>query len=146
MKTHILIQEVIAGLLVLSIQTSSFAEPSYREPSEQQMQDALERAALERGGRRIGRGKIVSENRIAGMMYEVMAFEKLGCEPLSGGPGYLCTYKITSRTQVYSNDGSARGDKQADAWNRLMPTGRGITNTQTRRFLKGKNGWTATMD
>lgn len=150
MRASMLVRGIWTGLFVLSTQTPCFAGPPYAEPTEKEMQNALERAMEQRGGTRRGPGEVVTENPINGWSMKITQFEKLGCEPASSGPGYFCTYSASSKVKAYSNEGTAAGDRHAEGVNtllRLFQSGREETGgTSTRRFLKGKSGWIASME
>lgn len=118
------------------------------EPTEAEMKEALLKGMEERGGKRTADDSIEVNNAIAGSIVKIERFEKLGCAPVTYGVGYACIYKATTSMSVRSNDGTSDGDRQAKVWNILLG-GMGAkyaTATATRRFVRGKNGWTIIDD
>lgn len=149
-RARMLTHGIYVGLFILGLQTPCAAGPPYAEPSEKDMQEALERSMEQRGASRRAPGEVVTENAISGMSFTITQFEKLGCEPANSGPGYVCTYGYSGKMKVYSNEGTVAGNRHAQGANTLLQIlqgGREETGgTATRRFLKGKHGWIASME
>lgn len=117
--------------------------PESGEPTEEEMKEALLRTMEKRGGQRKGGDSVVIGNPIAGMTIKIEKFEKLGCKPANYGAGYECTYNSTISQSFHSNDGTARGDQQADAWNKFLKGlgGGAVNETTTKNFALSKEGW-----
>ena len=134
--------------LVIIWNQSVFSANSYDEPSEYDMQSAIERTIIQNGAKSGVNGEVIIENAMSGISMKITAFEKLGCSQAEQGAGYFCSYQITTKTSLYSNEGSASGDKHATSANAffgaLLGGANGITENATRRFIKSKNGWIVT--
>lgn len=113
------------------------------EPTEAEMKEALLRPMEERGGKRIADDVVEISNEIAGVAIKIEKFEKLGCAPPNYGPGYFCSYNISTPVTMVSPDERVRG--HLDALTRLiswLSLGSGVgTERITRKFVWSKDRW-----
>ncbi len=139
-----------AGSIDVRIEGDGVKLPSYDEPTELEMKRAIISLMKMRGGTETKPDTIAAENILAGAAVEIMEFEKLGCNAAAYGAGYFCNYRSKARMSFYSNEGTTAGDKHAQGVNMLMKFLMGgrdsSTETSTRRFIKGKNGWIASTE
>ncbi len=120
------------------------------EPTEEEMKEALINSMVKRGGQRMPDGSVGVNNALAGSSIKIEELEKLGCKPAAYGAGYFCTYSVTTSVSMYSNEGTAAGDRHANGVNALLRFFNGgrnsNTETATMRFIRGKGGWVASKD
>jgi hypothetical protein len=120
------------------------------EPTEEEMKQAVIRAMQRRGATKRDDNTVSVDNPLAGSAVKIVDFEKLGCERAFYGVGYFCTYDITSSLTMYSNEGTADGDRHAQAVNTLIKIFSGgrdsFSETATRRFIRSKQGWIMSKD
>lgn len=119
------------------------------EPTEEEMKQAIINSAVNQGGEKTSGGAVAMNNAISGASMNIDDFEKIGCAPANYGVGYICTYNIRASLSFHSNQGTAAGDRHAQAVNtlaRLLGGGRPKTTTTTSRFVRTKNGWLVTKD
>jgi hypothetical protein len=92
----------------------------YPEPSEAQMKEAVLGAMEAAGGLQNTPGVISKENALAGASVELAKFKKIECVPAQQRAGYWCDYEVTTGFRLYSKEGSAAADAQANAINTLL--------------------------
>jgi hypothetical protein len=117
--------------------------PDYPEPTAAEMKGALLRAMVLQGARAAGDDGVEVNRLLAGARIEIAQFSKLGCAPALGSAGYVCDYLVNTKLRLYSNEGSAAGDRHADAVNQLMGfmlAGREASIAKGR-FMNSENGW-----
>jgi|SRR5215207_2911229 len=115
------------------------------EPTEAEMKEALLSAMEARGGKRTAEGGIELSNFIAGVIIKISNFEKLGCSPPNYGPGYFCSYNVSTSMTFLSNEKNESATRQVEAWNwllgRMMSSSSGVTERVTRKFVWSKDRW-----
>ena len=120
------------------------------EPTEAEMKQALLNTMQKRGGQLKADGCIQVDNPIAGVCGKIENFEKLeGCKPADQGAGYFCTYNVTVSLSLHSNEGTEAGLKHVQAVNTFwgwFGVTKGISETVTKRFVRGKEGWTVSNE
>ncbi|MEM8936396.1 MAG: hypothetical protein AAGC77_08325 [Pseudomonadota bacterium] len=139
-----------ASLAFIALTGNTLAAPNYSAPTAAQMKQALQNSAVSRGASRSGENGVRVDNWIAGMSIEFEDFRKDGCSVASYGAGYFCTYTATTRLRAHSNEGTAAGDRHANAVNVLlgamMGGSRSHTDTTTRRFIKSGGVWRVSVN
>lgn len=115
--------------------------PGSREPTAEEMRSALEFALH-------GNAESLEiDNPINGMTMKITSFEKLGCSRAVGRPGYNCEYLIDVSTQLHSNEGSAAGAQNTNAWQKVLDgmmdasNARNRTNSGRFLYVEGRERW-----
>lgn len=119
------------------------------EPTEAEMKEALLSAIEARGGQRTPEGDIEASNFIAGVRIKITTFEKLGCAPPNYGPGYFCTYNISTPVTLFSTDGNSIAQRQMDGLNFFISwftNNNTVTERLTNKFVWRKDRWLVSRD